>query len=60
VWWWLMKPLEGSPAAGAEAVDLAWLPFDAATDRVTYEREKYLLAKAAALADSPQGPGEGH
>jgi hypothetical protein len=54
-----MKPLEKTPVASAEAVDLAWLPLDAATDRLTYERDKDLLAKAAAaLVDSPDQRGE--
>lgn len=41
--YWEMRPLGGDARAQAEVDDVAWLPIDAAKERLTWERDRAVL-----------------
>jgi 8-oxo-(d)GTP phosphatase len=51
--WWHMEMVGGEFQPNREVDDIAWLPVDQATERLTYANDRKVLARADALTDDP-------
>jgi 8-oxo-dGTP diphosphatase len=46
--YWLLEPMSGEAAPANEVDEIAWLPLQAATSTLSYERDRDVLAAAVA------------
>jgi 8-oxo-dGTP pyrophosphatase MutT (NUDIX family)/phosphohistidine phosphatase SixA len=56
--YWLMRPIAGAFAPSQEVDELQWLPLDEAEEKLSYERDRWLLRRFAHPAASFH-PGHG-